>query len=242
MSKKFISLNFVENADKGIALAKQKIYELCDKKTVLFLSGGNTPKSLYQQLTREKILDTGTVAMVDERYGHPSHPDSNERMIKETGLLDYFNEKKILFYSILKNGMHRDLNSKYYDEAVRFLFFHFRNSVGILGLGKDGHTAGIAPNRSDFKNPIFDEERAGLLVSDFKDPKILEEGGFGERITLTFKGLSHFNNFIILAFGNDKKEALQKMFTQGPLEEIPGRFYLNPDIARKTILITDQNI
>ena len=36
-------------------------------------------------------------------------------------------------------------------------------------------------------------------------------------------------------FGEDKKDALQKVFQEGSEEEIPGRFFKRPEIAKRTL-------
>ena len=67
-------------------------------------------------------------------------------------------------------------------------------------------------------------------------------GKFKKRITLTFNALSKMDLMIVLVFGSAKKKALNLMFTQGSVEEIPARFFKLSDIAKKTILITDQKV
>jgi len=190
------------------------------------------------------------VGLVDERFGEKLHDNSNEKMIKETGLLRYFHLRDTPFYPILK-GLSREETAQEYDQTVRKLNSIFPKSVALLGIGADGHTAGIAGDRGTvrkwgnkgdkgdiFKNPIFEKERQHLFVSDFND----EHGYFKERITMTFLGLSMIDLLIILAFGENKKEALDAMFEDGPESEIPARFFKRPDIAKKTLFITDQSI
>ncbi len=213
------------------------LLDLIDKKTVLFLSGGSTPKDLYAKIAKDKKLQVGAVAMVDERYGKRFHENSNELMIKNTGLLSYLEEKNIRFYPILEDKT-REKTAQNYDETVRFLLSHFPKSVAILGIGTDGHIAGIAPDRMDFKNPLFNKDRKDLLVSEFNDSK----GEFGQRITMTFSALSKIDKLIVLVFGDKKKRALELMNEEGSMEEVPARFFKRPDIAKKTILITDQRV
>ena len=105
-----------------------------------------------------------------------------------------------------------------------------------MGIGADGHTAGIAPNRNDFTNPIFGDKSS--LVSYFDD----KNESFKQRITLTFKALEQMDTLIVIALGEEKKKALEQMFTLGSLEEIPARFLNQKGIYKKTILITDQNV
>jgi 6-phosphogluconolactonase/glucosamine-6-phosphate isomerase/deaminase len=175
--------------------------------------------------------------VVDERFGEKLHERSNEMMMKESGLLRYLELQNIPFYPILQSKG-REETADLYDEKVRELHAIFQRSVALLGIGSDGHTAGIAGNRKDFKNPLFDKERQHLLVSEFHD----EAGMFQERVTMTFLGLSMTDLLVVLVFGDDKKEALNWMFADGSEEEIPARFYKRPDIAQKTIIITDQAI
>ncbi|MDP3987782.1 MAG: 6-phosphogluconolactonase [Candidatus Levybacteria bacterium] len=230
----------VENSKVGIEVAKERLYKIVDRKTVLFLSGGSTPKTLYEILSKEGKIKPGAVAMVDERYGEPFHPQSNDKMIKETGFVQYLKNQNIAFYPILQKDKSQEQTSNDYDENVRYLLTFFPKSAAILGIGKDGHTAGIAPNRKDFTNLIFQQKN--LFVSEFSDSKNMEEGGFGKRITITFDALSKIDFLIILAFGENKKKALGLMFKDGSIEEVPARFFTRPEISSKTLLITDQKV
>jgi 6-phosphogluconolactonase len=250
-----------ENQEKGIEKAKEILEEKVDKKTVLFLSGGSTPKSLYQLLAKEKILTPAAVGMIDERFGAKWHENSNERMIQESGLLDYLQKIHVPFYPILNGhpeqseGSHakhkgvrdssampqndntRKQTAQDYDQISRDLFFKFPRSVAIMGVGTDGHTSSIIPSRKDFVDPMFEEAKQHLFVGELNDAK----GPYGERVGMTFSGLSLIDYFVVLVFGKEKRKALKKMLENGPLEEIPARFF-NQDAAEKTIVITDQKI
>ena len=227
---------FVSTIEQGIEQARKILYEKVNRKTVLFLSGGNSPKSLYQALALEKKLTPAAVAIVDERYGKPMHETSNEKMLRRTGLLHYFTSANIPFYPILEEELALAETAESYDAIVRKLLFNIPKSVAIVSIGADGHTAGIAPNREDFTNPLF--HNVSLLVSSFND----SSGYFKERVTLTFQALAMIDYFILWVFGEEKRNALEKIFSQGSLEEIPGRFYNKPEITEKTVLITDVRI
>lgn len=221
----------VKTVEQGIERAKEKLDALIDNKTVLFLSGGQTPRPLYITLAKEGIIRPAAFAMVDERYGKRWHENSNERMIKETGLLTYADKANIPFYPIL-NGKSRGNATEVYDETVRKLFFQIPKSIGILGLGADGHTAGLPAMNAKIEYQMHD------FVTSYNDIT----GKYGERITLTLAGLALLDFYIVFVFGKEKKKALKKIFTQGALEEIPGRFYTSSEAATKTLIITDQKI
>jgi len=247
--KNGISIISTDGEKQGSNVASELLYEITDNRTALFLSGGKTPVNLYSELGKEQNLKIGAAAMVDERYGKPMHDNSNELMIERSRLPDYFEREKIPFYRILVGEQNIANTAFHYDETVRYLLSHFPKSVAILGIGEDGHIAGIAPNRSDFINPLFSKEQRNLLVSYFKDPKSGSCAGnpaplygFGQRVTMTIRGLSKMDALIVLAIGEKKKAALSRLFKKGPIKQVPSRFVKNKIIASKTILITDQKV
>src|SRR5437764_676646 len=97
----------VSDIAEGIEKAKKFLYEQVDKKTVLFLSGGQSPSPLYETLAKEALIHPAAVAMIDERYGKAGHEKSNEKMIRETGLVSYLGDQKIPFHPILQEGKNR---------------------------------------------------------------------------------------------------------------------------------------
>jgi 6-phosphogluconolactonase/glucosamine-6-phosphate isomerase/deaminase len=236
-SNEGITIATVESLHEGFALAQEIFYTVVDSKTVLYLSGGSTPKVLYERFATEEKLSPGAVGVVDERYGPKYHEKSNEKMFQETGLLRYLQMRDIPFYPMLI-GKSREETAAAYDEQLRKLNATYPKSIAILGVGADGHTSGIAPNRPDFTNPLFEDARKDLLVSEFDDPT----GYFKERVTTTFLALEHFDLMIIFAFGPEKKKPLELIFSEGKETEIPARFFTRPNVAKKTLLITDQRI
>lgn len=227
----------VENREKGIQKAKEILYEKVDKRAVLFLSGGSTPKELYEILAQEKIIKPVAVGMIDERYGEPLHNASNQLMIQETGFLDYLKKQGIPFYPILQKKLSLEKTARAYDQISRDLFFKFPRSIAVMGIGKDGHTSSIIPNRKDFINPMFEEARQHQFVGEFNDTK----SEYKERVGMTFAGLALIDYFIVLIFGKDKKKMLQKMLESGSVEDIPGRFF-SQEVSEKTLIITDQKV
>lgn len=227
----------VENQEKGIQKAKEILYEKVDKRTVLFLSGGNTPKPLYAMMAKEKVIKPAAVGMIDERYGTPMHETSNERMIQETGFLTYLKRHAIPFYPLLHKGLSLKDTAREYDQISRDLFFKFPKSIAVMGIGKDGHTSSIAPNRKGFINPMFEEASQHQFVGELSDPK----SDYKDRVGMTFAGLSLIDFFVILAFGKDKKKALKEMLDGGYLEDVPARFFPQ-DASEKSLVITDQKL
>lgn len=210
----------VESSEEGLEIAKNILYGNVDKKTALFLSGGSTPKNLYKKLAQEKMLQAGAVAMVDDRYTfHQQY--SNEIMVKDSGLLSYLEAQNVAFYSILKFGLSASKIAAEYDETVSFLLNHFPKSVAILGIGADGHTAGIPILDQKIESQNYVEHFVGFP----EEPK--------ERISLTFKALSIIDLLIVLAFGEEKRQGIEIALIN---------FYSKKEVFKKTILITDQEV
>ena len=224
----------VADATAGLELASTILEGVVDRRTALFLSGGSTPKPLYERIAKEEKLHPGVVGLVDERFGEPYHDQSNEKMILQSGLIRYLSMRDIQYYSVLR-GLPIVETADRYDELVRSLHTVYPKLVGIFGLGKDGHTSSIAPNRSDFINPMFEKAESLKMVSHLHD----KTGPFGQRVGMTFLGLSMFDLLIILAFGQEKEAMFQLMFADGKEEDIPARFFRRKDIGPRTILITD---
>lgn len=232
-----ITICVVPTLFEGVRLTKDVLYTLVDKKTVLYLSGGSL-KSLYEGLSREGKIIPGAVGLVDERYGEPFHAKSNEKMIESTGFLFYLHTRGIPFYSVLHKRKSRNESAEEYDEQVRSNHAVFQKNVALLGIGLDGHISSVIPNRPDFINPWFQDRKKQLLVSEFDDPK----SEYGERIGMTFLGLAMLDIIVVFVFGETKARALLELFRPGKEEDLPARFFKRPEIAKKTLFITDQQI
>lgn len=193
----------------GSKKALKALESVIDKSTLLLLSGGTSPDLLYKMIAESRNLKPGAIALVDERFGKTNHDNSNEKMILETGLFTYIYNEGILIHKIL-NDWDLDKTTSKYELVIQDLFKKFPKKMAVMGIGADGHTAGIKPGLD------YDHKKWVVSYDD--------KGVFGKRITLTFEALSQIDEFIILAFGQSKKKALQEMLTQ-PQNKIPAAFY-----------------
>lgn len=261
MKKQGVEVALVGSASEGILFAQKELYEKVTPETLLFLSGGKTPRDLYVQLAMNKKLKPGAIALVDERYGEPFHANSNEKMLKDTGLFDYISTKNIPLFSILQPNRHSgeskttpesrswtsqddtiEKTASEYEKTLEGLLQKFSKRIAIMGIGADGHTAGLP---AGIKNSIRQaQDKYELRIKNKGLVDYIDDfpGEFGKRITLTFRALEQMDLFIVLVFGSAKQSALNAMFTKGSEEEIPARFFLRPEIAKRTLLITDQNV
>lgn len=236
----------VANPQEGTEQATNLLLRLVSRNpahTALFLSGGTTPVDAYRKLAQEERFRPRVVAIVDERID-----GSNEQMLRGTGLVDSLERKGARFIGVMKRGVtKREELATYYEAELR-LYVHqdksIKRKVGVIGMGPDGHIAGIASNREEdgekFENPLF-EESMERMVGHFDD-----EGkyGFNERITLTRRAILDLDDVVIMAFGEEKRKRIQQLI-YGPDEDyktFPGQILR--DMARNprkhVYLFTDQ--
>ena len=108
----------------------------------ILLSGGSTPKNLYQKLG-EIALDWSKVhiGLVDERFVPQDSPYSNETLIRESLMTG--NASKAHFHSMVIDSLNYEENLQL---AITENEVFRKTDVIILGMGDDGHTASLFPN------------------------------------------------------------------------------------------------
>jgi 6-phosphogluconolactonase len=127
------------------------------------LSGGNTPRPIYQALALEECAwRKWIVTFGDERCVPPDNSQSNYRMAAETFLL-VSSPGEVLR---MKGEVEPQESAEEYDMALQHLAKRFgekryRHDVILLGLGDDGHTASLFPGTAAL------EETEKNVVSNF---------------------------------------------------------------------------
>lgn len=96
--------------------------------------------------------------------------------------------------------------------------------IALLGLGEDGHVASLFPN-----HPSLETTGTFAIVHDSPKPP-------PTRITATLAALTQAH-VVALGFGEGKSEAIQALFEEGTLEEIPGRLI---HLAQSATFITSK--
>jgi 6-phosphogluconolactonase len=170
------------------------------------LSGGNTPRALYQRLTGLPYVDavawpTWMVFFGDERAVPPDHPQSNYHMAWEA-LLSHV--------PVIPERVHRmeaerpdreaaagEYSSLLADTLPRGPGAAPRLHCILLGLGEDGHTASLFPG-----SPALDVEHRWVVPSIASyEPR--------ERLTVTFPVINAAEFVAFLVSGESKGAALR---------------------------------
>jgi 6-phosphogluconolactonase len=202
-----------------IAIGKKAIAE--NNQFTLALSGGNSPKKLFQLLASENYknqLDYSKVFFFfgDERYVAHTHPDSNYLMAKES-LLDPLNIANEQVFKV-DTSLDPASAAQNYEQHI-FDFFNNKPIFDfiLLGLGDDAHTASIFPN-----TPLIwiDEEMVKEVYLENKQVY---------RISFTAPLINNAKNIAFLTFGANKADAIKAVFEmEKDFEQYPAQL-INPE-------------
>jgi 6-phosphogluconolactonase len=181
------------------------------------LSGGATPKQLYQLLAdpnqpfRDQFpWDQTHFFWPDERQVGPDHPDSNYRMAKEA-MLEHVPVPEANVHRMLGEKTNVQESVSEYEAQLRD-FFKVNNSefpsidLVLLGLGTDGHTASIFPG-----SEVLLETRR-LIAAPF----VVKLNAY--RLTMTLPVLNNAASIVFLVSGEEKARILRDVLQVSPPE------------------------
>jgi ribulose-phosphate 3-epimerase len=180
------------------------------------LSGGSTPRRLYQLLAAEPYrshVDWSRVEFFwgDERCVPPDHPESNYRMAREAMLAQLPVPAEHVHRMLAERGNLDAAAREYQDEMARA----FGSKPGdveppafdlvLLGMGPDGHTASLFPGTDALRE-------ATRWVAPNRVPQLATD-----RLTLTLPVLNRAREVLFLVAGADKTDRLVEVLT-GPAD------------------------
>lgn len=154
------------------------------------LSGGSTPRALYERLA-EMTFDWTRIAVFwsDERFVLRGDALSNETMAR-AALLDRVAAPRV--HPMLCAGSAEACAAVYADLLPE------RLDLVLLGIGSDGHTASLFP-----RSAALDERDRAVVAARGPEPA-------PERITLTVPYINRARSVWFLVTGADKAEALER--------------------------------
>lgn len=185
------------------------------------LSGGGTPKPVYQALAERKgeiDWQNTFIFFGDERCVPPDHPESNYRMAKEAFLDAVPIEQQNIFRMIAEIGPKEAAED--YQGMIEAHFFKAekRFDTLLLGLGNDGHTASLFPGE-----PALKEDTAWVVPSHNPHNQT-------ERLTLTFPAINSARNILFLVTGESKAPVIADVIQN------PSGF---PNYPAKQVIVTE---
>ena len=179
---------------------------IASDRFVISLSGGSTPKRLYERLASPAYLPRFPWAKThlfwgDERFVPADHAESNYRMTK-LALLDKAPIPGENIHRIMTDSGTAEAAAMAYDRSLREFYGADRLNparplfdVTLLGLGPDGHTASLLPGE-----PVLEERDSWVAPVSHGRPEV--------RITLTYPPIESSAAIAFLVAGADKAKML----------------------------------
>jgi 6-phosphogluconolactonase len=172
------------------------------------LSGGSTPRRLYELLATAPIVSRFPWARAhwfwgDERFVPHDDPESNYGMARDA-FLTRVSPPSDHVHPVVTEGLSPDESAAAYEATLKkFYGADLLTSsrplfdVTLLGIGEDGHTASLFPGESALR-----ETRRWVVAVN--SPK------YGRRITLTYPALNSSRNVAFLAAGQGKRQVVTR--------------------------------
>ena len=181
-------------ADHIAQLISEKLAN--NEKVFWFLSGGSGIQVVLEVARQLNGQDLHNLAatLSDERYGPVGHADENWQQLIDGG---FSLPGAVLYRPLISEDQITTANRFGAWVAQHMADAHY--SIGLFGIGNDGHTAGIKPHSSAVTANAWSEYFHG---DDF------------ERITITLLPISQLDEAVIQASGQDKLPILKSLVNE----------------------------
>jgi len=217
-------------ADLSIAAAEfiAEQAEINIKKKGIFtlvLSGGTTPRPVYEQLAHPPLINRVDWQKThlfwgDERCLPPDHSESNFALAYQAMLSKIDIPTRNIHRIITEIESPQKTAANYEEELRRFFRPNCQSEQDpyfpsfdllLLGLGQDGHTASLFPG--------------GQALEEGERWVVAVEGASGSpavpRITVTFPVINQSRYVVFLASGEDKREVFQEIVNRPETASYP---------------------
>ncbi|HEY0368554.1 MAG TPA: 6-phosphogluconolactonase [Chthoniobacterales bacterium] len=167
------------------------------------LSGGNTPRPVYEELARRDIAWERTfVTFSDERCVPPDNERSNYRMARESLFIPAAVPERSI--ARMRGEIEPDVAADEYQVELDSLGAQkgemiYRHDLLLLGLGPDGHTASLFPGTAAL------EETSRRVVANF----VPQQNEW--RLTFTYPLIAAARNICFLLDSNKSAGLLEQV-------------------------------
>ena len=200
-------------------------------KAAIALSGGSTPKAIYQKLAsapfRSRVDWTKVILFwSDERNVPSTSSESNYKMAMDAGLGSLGIPPEQIHRMHAEDNLEH--NAHLYEELIKRNAPEGLLDLVMLGMGEDGHTASLFP----LTHGLAVEDRA--VIANYI-PQL-----HTWRMTLTYPGIQASRKIVFYVLGKNKAEKVKEVLT-GPYNPdlLPSQKVGTPDQKAQWVLDID---
>lgn len=199
------------NAAAHLIVTESNKAVLKKKYFTIALSGGSTPKLLFQLLAQPPYKDNIPwkkiiFAFGDERFVPPTSDESNYKMAMEALLKHVPVPKKNILGVPTQKKSPAECAKLYEQEIKKYVTKREPFDMVLLGIGEEGHTASVFPN-----SPLLSEPKRWV-----KEIWVTEKQM--DRISFTMPFINQARNIVFLVSGQSKVAILKKIFSRSGAE------------------------
>jgi 6-phosphogluconolactonase len=185
----------------GLAHASDRSFAVC-------LSGGSTPRRLYECLAKPEVASRLPWRRVhwfwgDERFVPHDHPDSDYRMARDA-FLSRVPVPHDNIHAVPTEALSPEQSAIAYETTLKRFYGSDQIAsdrplfdVTLLGIGDDGHTASLFPGQAALR----EMQRWAVAVIGAKSEP---------RITLTYPALDSSRDVAFVATGREKRDPVAR--------------------------------
>ncbi len=177
------------------------------RKASLVVSGGTTPAQCFDELAHMSLdWDRTHVVLSDERWVAPDDDDSNEKLVRDTLLVNGASAANLLPVFHSSKGIEARCDE--IDRQIRDLPFPF--ACALLGMGEDGHFASLFPDAENLEDGLdVDNEQLCIPIQTASSPH--------PRVSLTLAAIARSDAVVLLMFGDAKRDVYEQAKQSGSL-------------------------
>lgn len=183
----------------------------------LIVSGGRTPKLLFEQLRTEKLEWSAVwITLADERWVETSSTDSNERFVRDHLCREGASAAR--FVGLKNPAPTPEAGADWAWRALSRVPHPY--DVIVLGMGEDGHTASLFAGSLTLARALDASAVPGCVaINALAAPHA--------RVSLNLAALLDARRIIVHIQGDSKWQVYQKARTPGSAAELPIRAVLH---------------
>lgn len=187
-------------------------------QALMAVSGGTTPKKLFQALSNEPLAwERVIVTLVDERFVPASSPRSNAALVAANLLRNAAAAAR--FVPLYRESL--TLEAAAQADSADMKLLPWPLDVAILGMGTDGHTASFFPDADDLAALLAPASER--IVLPVHAPSAGEP-----RLTLSAACLAQAGFIALHIEGQDKRDAFEATLKPGAHKPVNAMIALSP--------------